>query len=166
MTKRIVPFLFTALIVVASCSESQPEVENGVDLSDSAEETPEIVIADKYVDLDVDGMVCKMGCGGSIRKELKSTGAIEKVEFDFSEERETNYAKVFFDSKKIQVDEIVKIVAEINNGQFTVSAKQTGMIEVGNSEGAQTSASEEVKVNTYSPSIEMPNLFDLLSSLL
>lgn len=166
MTKRIIPIFLMVFTTVISCSEGQPEAQKADEVSNSDEQAVESAIADEYVDLDIDGMVCKMGCGGSIRKELKATGGVEKVEFDFTEERKTNYAKVYFDSKKISVDEIVKVVSEINDGQFTVSAKETGKVEVESSEESESGETGDVKVNAYSSSLEMPNIFDLLSALL
>lgn len=168
MTKQIIPILVLTFITVLSCSEEAPknDAEVKTEQENSSENTAEAVIADEYVDLDIDGMVCKMGCGGSIRKELRATGGVEKVEFDFSEERKTNFAKVYFDSKKINVDEIVKVVSEINDGQFTVAATGTGKVEVESSEETESTESNDVKVNAYSSSLEMPNIFDLISSLL
>lgn len=76
------------------------------------------VVANDSVILYVEGMVCKMGCGGSIRKELKNTHAVEKCSFDFEEDRKENTATIYFDSTKISVNSIIKHIESLNDKQF------------------------------------------------
>jgi mercuric ion binding protein len=73
----------------------------------------------KLLTLEVEGMSCEMNCGGSIRKELKKTGAVSRVEFVWVEEAEKQVTKVSYDDTKISEKEIVSLIEKINDGQFT-----------------------------------------------
>ena len=77
------------------------------------------VIPTKILSLEVEGMSCEMNCGGSIRKELKKTGAVSRVEFVWVEEAEKQVTKVSYDDTKITDKEIVALIEKINDGQFT-----------------------------------------------
>ncbi len=78
------------------------------------------VIADKMVEMEISGMSCEMGCGGSIRKALKETGGVHRVQYDFVEGRTKQTAKISFDSKLVNVDQMVKLIEELNDQQFSV----------------------------------------------
>ena len=153
-------------LFLSSCSEKEvPQSEPTAKGQINETESP--VVANYKLDLEIDGMVCKMGCGGSIRKELKETGSVEKVEFDFSEERETNFATVYFNSNEITESELVKRISEINEGQFKARAKNTEPLDTGGLTNEQKSEdSNESSVHSYSEPYTIPNLFDLISELL
>jgi copper chaperone CopZ len=68
----------------------------------------------------VEGMVCKMGCGGAIRKELLETGSVARVEVDFHEEMKSQIIVAHFDSTKINTDAIKSRIEATNDGQFKV----------------------------------------------
>lgn len=77
------------------------------------------VIPTKILSLEIEGMSCEMNCGGSIRKELKKTGAVSRVEFVWVEEAEKQLTKVSYDDTKITDKEIVALIEKINDGQFS-----------------------------------------------
>lgn len=77
------------------------------------------VIPTKILSLEIEGMSCEMNCGGSIRKELKKTGAVSRVEFVWVEEAEKQLTKVSYDDNKITDKEIVALIEKINDGQFS-----------------------------------------------
>jgi Cu+-exporting ATPase len=76
--------------------------------------------ANKTIELEIEGMVCEMGCGSSIRKELKNTHAVAQCSFDFKEDRKQNTASISYDSTKITSKKIVAMVEKLNDGQFKV----------------------------------------------
>ena len=84
-----------------------------------------IVHADRLLTIEIEGMMCEMGCGASIRKELKGTAAVSSVEYDFVEDREVNVAKIAFDKDKISVDKIISILTTMNDKQFKVGKSST-----------------------------------------
>ena len=107
-------------------------------------------------------MVCSMGCGGSIRKELKSTGAVSRVEVDFDEEKEKQTVKITYDNRLISKKEIVDRIEKLNKGQFTVSVIGSTFIE---NSTIEKKSSEEPKVNVSETTFEVPSLLDILSSI-
>lgn len=68
----------------------------------------------------VKGMVCQMGCGGSIRKALKETCAVERVEVNYIDSLEEQQIKVYYDRQKIAPKQMLGILSELNDKQFTV----------------------------------------------
>ena len=156
----IVAFFFVA----SACSSDTSIAE-----LDNEETTNEVVVVvpNRLLTMEIDGMVCEMGCGGSIRKELKGTGGVSSVEFNFEEERATNIAKVSFDKNLVTVDEIIKAVSEMQDGQFEVGETSSETLDVmPTTEESSSSSSESSKVDVSTKHVEMPNLLDLLSGLL
>jgi copper chaperone CopZ len=105
------------LFVACGQPEKQVEVANKVE----KKETPVAVNANKTISLNIEGMVCEMGCGSSIRKALKDTKAVDRCSFDFKDERKVNVATIAFDSTAITKDKIVSIISTLNDKQFKVN---------------------------------------------
>ena len=78
--------------------------------------------ANKKLALSVQGMVCKMGCGGSIRKELLATNAVEKVDVDFVEDNESQLITVYYNNSRSSKAKLLKVINEMNDKQFTAQA--------------------------------------------
>ena len=163
--KNMKPFtlFFSAFLVLSACS-SEPNV---VLLRTEKKHTAvkPVVLANRLLTLEVEGMTCEMGCGGSIRKELKATGGVERVEFDFVEGKKIQTAKISFDKDKISADEMVAIVTKMNDKQFKVGTMRSEAIEVPISTGsvkANADAPEKIKISTST--YTLPNLMDILSS--
>lgn len=83
------------------------------------------VIANKTLVAEVEGMVCKMGCGGAIKKELILTNAVSIVKIDFVEGKNKQTIRVQYDSNLISQSEIVHKVETINHNQFKVISKKS-----------------------------------------
>jgi copper chaperone CopZ len=153
-------FLSLALLILISCSgEKQTEKA-------SKEISADKVVADASLELSIEGMVCEHGCGGSIRKALKETGAVERVSFDFEDERASNTATVKYDSKKTSKKKLMAIISELNEGQFSVkeisSSKESGNTK----ESGNSDADEKASISSYDGSFQIPNIFELLSGLI
>jgi periplasmic mercuric ion binding protein len=124
--KSLSIFFLSTLFVLTSCGEKPATVKNEL-----ASQTPKTKVkANKMLTFEIEGMVCVMGCGGSIRSKLAETNAVEKCEFDFEEGREKNTVTVSFDEKKTSPEKIIKIVTEMNDGQFKVGASESGDISI------------------------------------
>jgi len=149
--KRI--FAFTLLVSLFSCSDSS------INNKDNKEQ---VAISNETLVTEVEGMVCSMGCGGSIRKELKSTGAVSRVEVDFDEDKDKQTVKITYDNRLISKKEIVDRIEKLNKGQFSVNVIGSTFIENSNNE---KKSSEKPKVNVSETSFEVPSLLDILSSI-
>jgi periplasmic mercuric ion binding protein len=79
-----------------------------------------VVKSNTKITFEVEGMVCKMGCGGSIRKNLLQAGGVERVQVDFVEEAKSQEITVHYDSTLTDVVQLKKRIEQTNDGQFTV----------------------------------------------
>lgn len=98
-----------------SCENTPPQSEPKAKPVAKTELTP-----NARVELRVEGMVCKMGCGGAIRKELMNSGGVARVEVDFKEDQKFQRVVAHFDSTKIDTDAIKSKIEATNDGQFNV----------------------------------------------
>jgi copper chaperone CopZ len=117
--KNLFLVLSVALFSIATSCSSEAKTENKVALEQKTDENAKPV-ANQQLTIEVMGMVCEMGCGGSIRKEMKATNGVTKCSFDFEDEREVNVATIDFDDSKITEEEIILALTTMNEHQFTV----------------------------------------------
>ena len=181
MTKSLFVIAILSMSLVA-CESANTSTEDGKSLTekkkdnknkenkDEIAEVKVVVEPNRLLTMELDGMVCSMGCGGSIRKELNATGAIADCDFDFEDERTTNVATIQFDKDKITADEIVKIVSEMNDGQFSIGKTASEeFIAAPTVKEVKTSSrkTSDAKIRVVSSSsFQVPNIFDLFSGLL
>jgi len=107
------------LTLFVACSQPEKQVEVAKQVENK--EAPVKVNVNKTISLNIEGMVCEMGCGSSIRKALKDTKAVDRCSFDFKDERKVNVATISFDSTAITKDKIVSIISSLNDKQFKVN---------------------------------------------
>ena len=117
--KLLFYFLFS-LTLVYSCNQKEDVVIlKRQKLSETQKnpkpkkETPNTVL-----ELDIEGMTCELGCGGSIRVGVKELGGIHRVRFDFKEGQKKQRAYVSYDSKKVDKNQIIEEIEKLNDGQF------------------------------------------------
>ena len=79
----------------------------------------------KVCSIDVEGMVCKMGCVASIKKELNAINGIAAVEIDFKEDELVQQVKVSYNDRNVEESMIEKTIETINNEQFNVLKVRT-----------------------------------------
>jgi copper chaperone CopZ len=111
-------YLFISLVVVFSACNSTPETI--VLRREKGQKTLKTkVIGTKKMTTEIEGMTCEMGCGGSIRKALKETGGVERVQYDFVEGRKKQVALITYDAAKIDAQKMLQKIQTINEKQFT-----------------------------------------------
>lgn len=157
--KKIFLSLSIISILVACSADSSHETE----VQTTQVQAQDIKI-DKILSMEVSGMVCKMGCGGAIRKDLKSIEGVSMIEFvDFNEENEFNVAKVYFSSEHTSADAIKGAVGKINDGQFTIGeCSEEAYINIDSGDSGQDGTADGVSVSSK---VETLNLFDFLVDL-
>lgn len=168
--KKIAIFLFLASVII-SCTSKQQEVKiikrKKVDTSFHAP----IVHPNKKLTVEISGMMCELGCGSSIRKELKATAAVDQVSYDFVEDRAVNTAEITFDKNKISVDRILEIISTMNDKQFTVGKhhsenfeKETTKKEKSTQkiEHSSTKSEGHSSYQTTDSHLEIPNLIHII----
>lgn len=109
-------FFFLCLgFLMFSCEDSSTPIKPKAKPVSTATVTP-----NAHVEMRVEGMVCKMGCGGAIRKELLNGGGVARVEVDFQEDQKSQLIVAHFDSTTIDTDAIKSRIEATNDGQFKV----------------------------------------------
>jgi hypothetical protein len=109
-------YLLFSLLFLAACNNAT------IDKKVSENKPATSNVANTKLALNVNGMVCKMGCGGSIRKELLATNAVEKVEVNFVEEKESQLITVYYNNSLSSKEKLLKVINEMNDKQFTAQA--------------------------------------------
>lgn len=123
--KLIIPVI---LLFIVSCQNDASHNANTDD------QKPEELAEQKKPEADyqcvakVSGMVCKMGCGGAIRKELTSLKGVSRVAVDYEENREEQIIRIFYNSRFQNEEEIYAELEKINKGQFTVGATKSASL--------------------------------------
>jgi copper chaperone CopZ len=158
--------LFSGVLILSACSSEPKEVllrtEKG-----STDEKKVPVHATAVLTMEVEGMTCEMGCGGSIRKDLKATGWFERVKFDFVEGAEKQKTYVYFDEAKVSEKDLKKIIMTMNENQFTISSSTKEKVDNGTNTSASKSISsdETAVVNMDEDNFQLPNLVGILKDL-
>jgi copper chaperone CopZ len=115
MKVKIILVIAVAL-VLNSCNQTSSSKQV---LAVKKKEIP-TVKSNTKITFEVEGMVCKMGCGGAIRKTLMHAGGVERVHVDFIEEAKSQAITVHYDSTLTNVSQLKKRIEQTNDGQFTV----------------------------------------------
>jgi copper chaperone CopZ len=112
-------FLFVLLVFLYSCNQNA--TSNAVQKKPKVHtEQQKEVYPTHLAVATVEGMVCKMGCGGAIRKGLTEMAGISSVEIEYEDDRSAQLVKVKYDSSEINEERISDKIEEINDRQFSV----------------------------------------------
>ena len=103
-------------LVLSACDQTKSSTQ----VLAVKQEQKSIVKSNAKITFDVEGMVCKMGCGGAIRKDLIHAGGVERVQVDFAEEAKSQAITVHYDSTLTDIVQLKKRIEQTNDGQFTV----------------------------------------------
>ncbi len=117
--KSIVLILSVCSVMLVSCGGNGEKVHIKTVKGQSNLKEDRKVISNAQLNLEISGMSCEKGCGGTIRKALKQTGGIDRVSYDFEEGRTTQIAKISLDSNKVKLEDIKRIISSLNENQFT-----------------------------------------------
>lgn len=163
--KRLFP-IFLLVALAFGCSDTS---QNANQNPNSNEEQIAVIPTSEII-LEVEGMVCEMGCGGAIRTALMETMAVSECGFDFEHGRETNFATIAFDEGKISSDKIMQMLGQLNDGQFNIRKLEMKSVvpKQDSEEQKKLTASireEQLKnIQSNSSTLELPNFVEILAS--
>ena len=93
--------------------------------SEPVNETPVITIieaqgpnAKKSAKLEIEGMMCEVGCASKIKKELLELEGVASVIIDFDSERSNDFAIIEYDESTIKPEILASTVNEIADGRL------------------------------------------------
>lgn len=126
--------------------------------------------ANAVVEFEIEGMVCEMGCGASLRKGLFETGFVSEVKVDYAEKNPSNTIKVYFNENNITTDKMEEIIESLNENQFKarlikvdeLSDSDKQKYNIDQSESSANSSGVKASTQRFS----FPNLTELLNSLI
>lgn len=171
---KFLVILSSALVLVAcnAPSESKAKLADKKEMNatDDGEMLPDVQ-ADRMLVVELEGMVCQMGCGGSIREDLYASKGVASVSFDFDEDNPVDVARVAFNREKISADQIVSIISKTKDGQFKVKSSHSEPY-IDDSPKVKESAessknSKNAKISIKSTAnVDVPDVFDVFSYVL
>ena len=112
--------IFILSLLLFACSEDASN-----DASSKISELTEVKTPNKLCVADVEGMVCKMGCVASIKKELRAVKGISDVQIDFMEDQPIQEVKISYNDQNVDESKIQSTIESINNNQFSISNIRT-----------------------------------------
>ena len=68
--------------------------------------------------LEIQGMMCEVGCAAKVKKELLELDGVASVIIDFDSERESDFAIVEYDEKAIKPELLASTVNGIADGKL------------------------------------------------
>ena len=122
--KKNMRLIFILSLLLFACSEDASNDASN-DASSKTSESTEVKTPNKLCVADVEGMVCKMGCVASIKKELRAVIGISDVQIDFMEDQLIQEVKISYNDQNVDESKIQSTIESINNNQFSISAIRT-----------------------------------------
>ncbi len=122
---------------------------------------PNNVIANTSTSMKISGMTCEEMCASRIEDKIARLEGVKSCEIDFENETAT----FLYDKKKVDIDDVVLKVEDMNDGQYTISNVETKDINKSNSELSSNGGGETGQIMT-SPSFELPNLADYFRNII
>ncbi len=111
------PLLLLLVSLLLACQHSSTQA--AAPESDTAVATEEkaVVVANASATFQIDGMMCEVGCKGTIEKALNNTAGVSECVVDF----EKAQAAISFDSLAISTDEITGIINTLADGHYSAT---------------------------------------------
>ena len=112
--------IFVLSLLLFACSEDASN-----DASSKKSELSEVKTPNKLCVADVEGMVCKMGCVASIKKQLRAVKGVSDVQIDFIEDEPIQEVRISYNDRNVDESKIQSTIESINNNQFNISTIRT-----------------------------------------
>lgn len=154
-------------IAVFSCSSPGEKTELASNVERTVVEVADITDGLSRADLSISGMTCEMMCGGAIKKALGKVDGVTATDIEFDADQTLDHAIVTYDADKVSDAELVAAVAAIHDGAYSV--EEVHLEQPASSGSGGSGSLESAKGSDFStelPSIQMPNLMDVLSRIL
>ena len=94
--KKNMRLIFILSLLLFACSDDASN-----DSSSKKSELTEVKTPNKLCVADVEGMVCKMGCVASIKKELRAVKGVSDVQIDFIEDESIQEVKISYNDQNV-----------------------------------------------------------------
>lgn len=158
--KKLIQFLGVSILVVSllnSC-ESTPD-QKTIDSASKVEKTEVLAENKTEVKMEVEGMVCAMGCAKFIEDKVAGLNGVVKSHVNFEE----GTALFEFDKTALSSEEIEKFINEIHDGQYKakIATSEATIDQEESLEKKETISSVSERIN-----ISIPGLFSYLIKMI
>lgn len=163
--EKTVLLSFLSCMLLVSCNDQPNTIKKNISKEKIVTDT---VQANQFVTFEVKGMVCKMGCGSTIRKALLNTKAVASCEIQYESDRTTNFVQLGFDKNKISKEKLITVIEQLNKHQFKViNSKDNKQQMTIKKSSAETINPEALENNPQmeETNVDMPNLIDIYTRL-
>ena len=82
------------------------------------------IVSEEYAKININGMVCAIGCPSSIQKRLNQTSGVISATVDFK----SNTAWISYNSENIQLESLTEIVKSVNNSYNVTNIEKTNKL--------------------------------------
>jgi copper chaperone CopZ len=155
--------LFFAALLLLACNDAPK--------SSAAEQTTEIVHltasgpkAKTSANIQIDGMMCEIACGGKIKKELYELEGVSKAEIAYHDGDEADFAVVEYDPEVLSESELIASITSIADGElYAVPKMEVTQFTPVMSNGDNVSASDEANMSV---GFRIPGILELLKSFM
>lgn len=164
MNKTVLLSFFSCMFVF-SCTE---ESTTSKKIISKEKIVINVIKANQFVTFEVKGMVCKMGCGSTIRKALFNTKAVASCEIQYESDRTTNFVQLGFDKNKISKEKLITVIEQLNKHQFKVINSKENKQQTSFKKRSSKIIHPETFDNNpqmEETNVDMPNLIDIYTRL-
>ncbi len=154
--------LFFATLLLACNDAPKPS---------AADQTTEIVHltasgpkAKTSANIQIEGMMCEIACGGKIKKELYALEGVSKAEIAYHDGDEADFAVVEYDPEVLSESDLIASITSIADGElYAVPKMEVTQFTPVMSNGSNTSASDDANMSV---GFRIPGILELLKSFM
>lgn len=117
-------------------------------------------MANTEASIHIDGMVCEMGCAGTIEESMNSMNGIASCDIDF----ESKTALIKFDNTLTTKDKMVEAIQNLNDGQFTVTGSEVNSIDNSTMEVETEGSNNEISASA-GEGFRIPSFLDAFNGI-
>lgn len=144
--KKLVLFLFSLMLLIGC---------NGSNSKDN-------VVANATTSMKIKGMTCEEMCAGRIEEKIARIEGVKSCEVDF----ENEIATLYYDKKKVDINNIVIKVEDMNDGQYSISEVNTKEITTTTDSEINSAGGDETGQILTAPNFELPNIAEYFRNII
>ena len=119
------------------------------------------LIANTSTSMKIEGMTCEEMCAGRIEDKIARMEGVKFCEVDFKKKTAT----LSYDKEKVDIENLVLKVEDMNDGQYTISDVNTHEIVKTDSDLNSNGGNEAGQILS-TPSFELPNIAEYFRNII
>lgn len=147
--------LLFALSVLMACNEA-PQKQSADVKTEIVHLTAQGPSAKTTANIQIDGMMCEIACGGKIKKELYELEGVSKADIAYNDGDAADFAVVEYDPSVVSEEALIASIQSIADGElYTVPKMEVTQFTpvLSNESGAETEDENNMSVGFRIPGI-------------